>query len=79
MGHTQKVSRKPKVKNENQVKLIEETKVEDHVSLFNIVATRRNQPIVLDVEINGLSTPMELDTGAPVSILSEETWKTEFP
>ena len=34
---------------------------------------------MVNVYANGKSLPMEVDTGAAVSIISEETWKNIFP
>ena len=36
-------------------------------------------PIKVDILINGRSLPMELDTGATVSIISDTTRKEIFP
>ena len=35
--------------------------------------------IILPMEINRVSVPMELDTGASLTILSEDMWKEKFP
>ena len=37
------------------------------------------QPIWIDVEIEGKTVSMELDTGAAVSIMSSTAWQTLFP
>lgn len=42
--------------------------------MFSVVST--SKPITLPVTINGRPVPMELDTGASVSVISESTYKT---
>lgn len=37
------------------------------------------QPIRVLVEVDGVSLPMEVDTGAGVSLISESTLKRKFP
>ena len=51
--------------------------LEQH-ELFTLVNTVRNSPepaIVLEALVNGVSLPMELDTGASVSIISQRVWE----
>ena len=48
--------------------------VQDSYGMFP-VRTTSCQPMVLDVSINGIHVDMELDTGAPLSILSEKTYQ----
>ena len=43
------------------------------------VSNRRTSPIVLKVAVNGHNLPMELDTGASVSLISEDTWRKLQP
>ena len=35
--------------------------------------------IVVEPQVNGVCLPMELDTGAAVSLVSQKTWKQYFP
>ena len=37
------------------------------------------KPLVVDVLVEGVDIPMEIDTGASVSIVSEKTFKTHWP
>ena len=45
-------------------------------TLFPVIS--RSQPIMLSVKANGHDLRMELDTGAAVSIISEDTFKSVF-
>ena len=54
---------------------------EDHdevQGLFNIGTGSPEPSIVVPVSINGTDISMELDTGATVSVMSEQMWKDEF-
>ena len=53
-----------------------EEETEDSV-LVNIVTADR--PVVVDVDLDGKPYPMELDTGAVFSLISEETDKELWP
>ena len=46
------------------------------LSLYNLSSSQ--QGIEIPVELNGTSLLMELDTGAGVSVISEETYKKHF-
>ena len=51
----------------------------DHY-LFNVQSLKVGRAsIVVDVTINKKELPMDLDTGAAVSLISEETWKSLSP
>ena len=43
------------------------------------VAEKSRHPIMVDLEVNGKALTMEVDTGAAVSIISEETHRKVFP
>ncbi len=49
-------------------------------SLFNIQAVQgtRDTRLTVEPEVNGRHIQMELDTGAVVTIVSEETWKAHL-
>ena len=51
----------------------------EELSLFTVRQRNSPKPIVVDVQINGRTVPMEVDTGAAVTIMSQTTWKTLFP
>ena len=42
-------------------------------------STKSSPPIMVNVQVQGEDLPMEVDTGAAVSIISETTWKNIFP
>ena len=39
------------------------------------IRNRKTKPLIVNVELNGVSTSMEVDTGASVSIVSEQLFK----
>jgi len=51
----------------------------DEFQLYTVGAKSATRPITVDVQINGKQLPMEVDTGAALSIVSKRTWKTLFP
>ena len=52
---------------------------DDEFKLFQISQEKPEPSITLPVKVNGEDCSMELDTGASVSIMSEEAWKKRFP
>ncbi|XP_068697684.1 uncharacterized protein [Montipora foliosa] len=52
---------------------------DDEFKLFQISQEKPEPFIMLPVKVNGEDCSMELDTGASVSIMSEEAWKKRFP
>ena len=56
----------------------DDTTTSEEFHLFN-VGERSSKPIVIEVVANGKPLKMEIDTGAALSIISEETKKTVFP
>ena len=51
----------------------------DEFQLYTIGAKAATRPIIVDVQVNGKQLLMEVDTGAALSIISEQTWKTVHP
>ena len=51
---------------------------DDEFKLFQIREEKPEPSIMLPVKVNGEDCSMELDTGASVSIMSEEAWKERF-
>lgn len=47
--------------------------------MYTIRDRETPKPIMIDVTINGKIVPIEVDTGAAVTIMSHETWLTLFP
>ena len=52
---------------------------DDEFKLFQISQEEPEPSIMIPVKVNGEDCSMELDTGASVSIMSEEAWKKRFP
>ena len=52
-----------------------------HAGMFTVQTTRGDpgSSIILEPVVNGVILPMELDTGASVSLISELVWKEMFP
>ena len=50
----------------------------EELALFNIKQMTTDDPIVVNLTINDVPISMELDTGASVSICSEEIWREKF-
>ena len=48
-------------------------------SLFHTQGQNSPAPILVTLEVNGVNLIMELDTGATLSIISEETYRKLFP
>lgn len=51
----------------------------DEHELFHIHQEKPEPSIMVPVKVNGEKFSMDLDTGASVSIMSEETWRRRFP
>ena len=66
------------VEQEQNEKEADETKQED-LHLFTIGTKSRNQPIECEMLIEGVPIKMTVDTGAEVSLISEETKKILLP
>jgi len=49
------------------------------ITLFQVTQPSSRKPITLSIEVNGQQLPMELDTGAAVSIISTQTRQQMFP
>ena len=52
---------------------------DDEFKVFQISQEKPEPSIMIPVKVNGEDCSMELDTGASVSIMSEEAWKKRFP
>ena len=52
----------------------------EELRLFTIrtVQSNRTEEIMVRLRINGVPVPMELDTGASVSLVSEKTWRKQL-
>ena len=88
-GHIQKVCRKKgaaKQERENASKrsnpvhyLEDEQGVAGNFSIFKVEDETAEPAILIHITMNGSKIPMELDTGATLSVMSEETWKETCP
>ena len=60
-------------------------KVDNHgkeysfMSLYTLGTTDKTKPLSVDVCIDGIKLPMDLDTGALVSLVSEKTFYHHWP
>ena len=65
----------------NTVKTVQplETESLEEYPLNQLTQNSGSKPIELNVDVLGKSISMELDTGAAVSLISEETYKKSFP
>ena len=52
---------------------------DDEFQTFKIGQTAPEPSIIIPLEINGVPVPMELDTGASLTVISETLWKEKFP
>ena len=57
----------------------EDNSITDEIQLYTIGVKSATCLITVDVQINGKQLPMVVDTGAALSIISEQTWKKNFP
>ena len=65
---------------ESTTKWLEATEASvDGTSLFTVGEASGSRTIQVEVKVNGKPLVMEVDTGAAVSLLSEEAMKTHFP
>ena len=48
-------------------------------SLFHTQSSNRSPPILITLKVNGADLTMELDTGATLSLISEQTYKKIIP
>ena len=59
------------------VEPVDSTDTEEY-PLYQLTEQSGSKPIELSVEVQGKTIPMELDTGAAMSLISEETYKKFF-
>lgn len=52
---------------------------DDELKVFQISEEKPEPSIMIPLKVNGEECSMELDTGASVSIMSEEAWRKRFP
>lgn len=51
----------------------------DTYQLFNVNSKERSSPIEIMVKVEGRNIPMEVDTGAALTLVSESTFKEQWP
>ena len=84
-GHIAKVCRSKAKAQQNQTRTHQLNSGENsgdetvEYSLFHTQGQNSPAPILVTLEVNGANLTMELDTGATLSIISEETYRTLFP
>ena len=69
------------MRNHSQVHTIEQTPILDEETTFAVfqLGEKSQHPIIVTLEVNGLPLPMEVDTGAAVSVISSTTRDKFFP
>ena len=80
-GHLAKVCRtkQPQLKDEARAQWMGRSPTpEDDLPLYS-VSSHCTKPITVDIEINGTKVCMEVDTGAAVSLMSQEVKEQLFP
>ena len=84
-GHIAKVCRSKAKAQQNQTRTHQLNSGEKsgdetvEYSLFHTQGQNSPAPILVTLQVNGANLMMELDTGATLSIISEETYRTLFP
>ena len=61
------------------IRLVEETERATEEYTLNQLHTAGRSPLMVDVEVVGYTLPMEVDTGASLSLVSEATFKRCWP
>ena len=51
----------------------------NHVQVLNQICEKYSRPHIVDIQMNGKPLAMEVDTGACMSLISEQTLKRYFP
>ena len=79
-GHIKRACRQPKKQSTSQVKMVQETEEEPYdFDYMFALRSPAHKPITVTVTVDGKPLTMEVDTGAGVSLISEETFKTLLP
>ena len=86
LGHIRSVCRQPlkgqgKYQRGKPIKSVLETSEDcvEYEVLLNHFGAMSDQPYVLDVQLDGKPIRMEIDTGAALSLVSEQTFRSLFP
>ena len=86
-GHLRRVCRQPKPpkhpgaqggQNRQKVQLVEEDVISEILVLYHDKLSS-DKPLEVDLQLEGKPLRMEVDTGAAVSLVSEETYRSLFP
>ena len=64
---------------QTDIRLVEETERATEEYTLNQLHTAGCSPLMVDVEVQGYTLPMEVDTGASLSLVSEDTFKRCWP
>ena len=65
----------PKNEQGNHIEQTTDSSEDDVEYTLYHVNSGSNQPLVVDVKLNGIAHPMEVDTGASVSLMSKESFQ----
>lgn len=83
-GHLASVCRKKKAKDKGdtdsskdqaQTNVVGSEEESEDYSLFKVTGNASNKPLLASVLVNGVSVEMEIDTGASVSLMGEDTYR----
>lgn len=66
-------------KTPGDVRRVEEEQGEDEYTLFNVPSSKKSKPYVITLEVERQQLKMEIDTGASLSLVSEDTREKLWP
>ena len=69
----------PRKRSVHHVEGSSEDDADDNFTLYSINSASKPRPYIVDIEINGKALPMEIDTGASLTLVSEGTFKESWP
>ena len=80
-GHLKKMcrSQRPKHKKVHKVEDVHESTEEDEYELWAIKSSKKSKPFSTKLEVEGKSLKMEVDTGASLTLVSEQTFQSHWP
>ena len=62
-------------KDQAQANVVEDEEESEDYSLFKVTGNTSSKPLLADISINGVSVEVEIDTGASVSLMGEDTYR----
>jgi hypothetical protein len=78
-GHTRNMCRQPRSHNNNNfIEIQDSDEAEGALGINKILSRNFHQPFIVHVNINNQHLAMELDTGSPISAISDNLYKNLF-